>query len=405
MWRRLAGTHADPGVILGWRTHRYSICEIWWFPTTRLAPGDSSKSDTTISEDYSQLGILRDAVTELAQPARVAVLRRRSAWVSASICWASSAKRGNAVAADGGALALFYLAKTEFQLGDTTRRSPVSRRQGGRVRRRPVPDLRRRSAALPWAMLQEAMDILDNIFGASRANGRVHLPARCHGGGARWQSEEVIALYNRALRYDDRASRVRCLVWRWRAIAAATTNAHLQTVRTSRRLLPDPRRDADQSGNGLRRPQCITTTAQACYKRILDVFPDHPRARSVHERCLGVGRHVFYDEESARQQRTSESGAEHFGHRFRTVGPQPQLPAEDGHRHAGRSGAHHRERSCCRARISAKRRLHRNPRDAAFQGLGAGQVRPISSANRIRRWTCRICRPTSRRCSIDRSPT
>lgn len=54
-----------------------------------FGPSEIRQICTTISEDYSQLGILRDAVTELAQGTYVS---QRCDWGSASICWANSAK-------------------------------------------------------------------------------------------------------------------------------------------------------------------------------------------------------------------------------------------------------------------------------------------------------------------------
>ena len=40
--------------------------------------------------------------------------------------------------------------------------------------------------------------------------------------------------------------------------------------------------------------------AQACYKRVLDVFPDHPRAKLYLKDASASGS-VYYDEDSARQ--------------------------------------------------------------------------------------------------------
>ena len=73
---------------------------------------------TAIAEDYSQYGVLRDAVGELEAREEPHARRRRSGWASASTCWAGIARRSKRCSsADGGALAHFYLGKSQFALG------------------------------------------------------------------------------------------------------------------------------------------------------------------------------------------------------------------------------------------------------------------------------------------------
>ena len=78
--------------------------------------------------------------------------------------------------------------------------------------------------------------------------------------------------------------------------------------------------------------------ARQCYQRILDVFPNHGRAR-LFFKDADASRDMYYDEDARRRQDRLSQVLEHSGHRFRTVGPQPQLPAKDGHHDARRSDA------------------------------------------------------------------
>ena len=70
--------------------------------------------------------------------------------------------------------------------------------------------------------------------------------------------------------------------------------------------------------------------AQQCYQRILEIFPTNNRARLFLKDAAGLGRHVLR-RRRPEAPRPDEPGAERPGERFRAVGPQPQLPAKDGH--------------------------------------------------------------------------
>ena len=81
-----------------------------------------------------------------------------------------------------------------------------------------------------------ALATLDALVRCRRANGRVSLPARQHGGADGWQPRRG----HRAAgtrRAADRCMPERCLAWRWKTIDTATTSC-LGVLRTRCRPFP-----------------------------------------------------------------------------------------------------------------------------------------------------------------------
>ena len=123
--------------------------------------------------------------------------------------------------------------------------------------------------------------------------------------------------------------RAPCSDWPWRTIAAATTKRPWSCISVggpvsgaigsllNLGILYEDRQQYE------RRRQC--------YQRILESYPSHRAARLCSSRMLRP-RATCSTMKTPSEARPHEPGARHSGHRFRTVGPQPQLPAKDGHR-------------------------------------------------------------------------
>ncbi len=263
-----------------------------------FGPSEIRKICTTISEDYSQLGILRDAVTELAQATERSPAQAVRLGVSQYLLGKFSEAWETLSHADGGALALFFLAKTEFQLlryDDAIAHFAAAKGAGydGDQCQISTAEVLRYQGKL-----QEAMDILDNIFGPAEQTAEYNYQRGATVAGRDGHTEEVSRLYNRALQYDDRhpgalfglalesdrrGADDHALQMYERA--ASCFPAHIGTL-INLGIVYEDRNDF--------------TKAQACYKRVLDVFPDHPRARLYMKDASASG-NVFYDEDSARQ--------------------------------------------------------------------------------------------------------
>jgi DNA-directed RNA polymerase subunit alpha len=263
-----------------------------------FGPQDIRQICRMVSDDYSQLGVLRDAVGELAQ----ATDRSPAQAVRLGVCQYLIGKFNEAKEilshADGGALAHFYLAKTNFQLNNFAKamehfEAAKTAGYDADLCQIAIAEVKRYQGKL-----QEAMDILDNIFGPAEQTAEYNYQRGATVSAQGGNYEEVQRLYNRALQYDEqhpgalfglalendrKGSETDAL--RLYERAASCFPAHVGTLVNLGVLYED----RNEYGK-----------AQACYKRILDVYPDDPRARLYIKDAAASG-NVYFDEDAARQ--------------------------------------------------------------------------------------------------------
>ena len=263
-----------------------------------FGPAEIAQICKTIAEDYSQLGVLKDSVGELAQVPE----RSPAQAVRLGVCQYLIGKFQDAADtlshADGGALALYYLAKASFQLQDCEgslkhfEAAKAAGYDGDQCQVAATEVLRYQGK------LQEAMDILDNIFGPSEQTAEYNYQRGATVASLDGNFEEVLRLYNRAIQYDDqhpgalfglayendrKGNDAEALQLYERA--ASCFPAHVGTL-VNLGIMYEDRNDFGK--------------AQACYKRVLDVFPAHDRAQLYMKDAAASG-NVYYDEDSARQ--------------------------------------------------------------------------------------------------------
>lgn len=263
-----------------------------------FGPNEIRQICSTISEDYSQLGILRDAVNELSQMAERSPAQAVRLGVSQFLLGKFHEALQTLSHADGGALALYYLGKTKFQLGQYD--EAVAHFASAKTAGYDADQCQIATAEVLryQGKLQEAMDILDNIFGPAEQTSEYNYQRGATVAVRDGHTEEVSRLYNRALQYDERhpgALFGLALESDRRGMdeqalqmyerAASCFPAHVGTL-INLGVIYEDRNEFPK--------------AQACYKRVLDVFPDHPRARLYMKDASASG-NVFYDEDSARQ--------------------------------------------------------------------------------------------------------
>ncbi|GAB5406727.1 MAG: DNA-directed RNA polymerase subunit alpha C-terminal domain-containing protein [Aureliella sp.] len=269
-----------------------------------FGPSEIQQICKTISEDYSQLGVLRDAVGELAQMPERSPAQAVRLGVSQYLIGKFGDAREMLSHADGSALAQFYLAKSCFQLSffeEALSNFDAAKTSGY------DPDACQVACAEVFryqGKLKEAMDILDNIFGPFEQTAEylyqrgATVAALATVDARESGTEEVLRLYNRALQCDDnhpgalfglalehdrKGNDIEALNLYERA--ASCFPAHIGTL-INLGVIYEDRNDFAK--------------AQACYKRVLDVFPDHPRARLYMKDASASG-NVQYDEDAARQ--------------------------------------------------------------------------------------------------------
>ena len=214
---------------------------------------------------------------------------------------------------------------------------------------------------------------------------------------------EVVALFERAVEADGRHAGA--------LFGLALENDRrgndetaLDLYQRAAATFPDARRHAAEPGHAVRRSRSSSTGPSCATSASSMSYPDHPRARLL---LQGRRRPRATCSTTKRPSAGSDrlaAGAQHPGHRFRAVGPQPQLPAEDGHSDARRPDPHAPSRNCWRARTSARRRSSKSATCCTRKGLELGQFAAEKARARTGRRSGDACRPTSRPCSNGRSP-
>ncbi len=212
---------------------------------------------------------------------------------------------------------------------------------------------------------------------------------------------EVVALFERAVDVDPNHPAA-LFGLAWKTTAAATTK--WPSTCTSDRSPSFPPSVGNLLNLGLLyEDRQQYDRAQQCYQRILDAYPNHHPGTVVPQGRRGLGRHVLR-RRRPKEARPDEPGAQRAGERLRTVGPQPQLPAEDGHQDLGRSGPLHRARPAGQQELR-RNFAGRNSRDARLQGAQPGPIGHGKGRAGADVRARNSCRPTNRPCSTGRSPT
>ncbi len=263
-----------------------------------FGPSEIQQICRTISEDYTQLGILRDSVGELQQIADRSPAQSVRLGVCQYLVGRFAEAKDTLTHSDGSALAQLYLGKTCFQLElyeESVRYYQAAKTAGydGDLCQIGIAEVYRYSGRL-----QESMNLLDNIFGPSEQTSEYLYQRGSTVSAIGGNDSEVLALYNRALQIDDHHP------------GALFGLAH-----------ENDRRGNDYEAQGLyeRAASCFPAhigtlinlgiiyedrneynKAQACYKRVLDVFPDHERARLYLKDASASGS-VLYDEETQKR--------------------------------------------------------------------------------------------------------
>ena len=263
-----------------------------------FGPSEIEQLLGAIGEDYSQFGVLRDAVSELESRED----RSPAAAVRLGVCYYVLGKYRLATetlaAADGGALAQFYLGKSRFALGDYAEaaKAYAAARVAGYN-----PDhcsLATAEALRYGRDAKKALELLDKLSGAVEQTADYLYQRGATVAALGGNPTEVIALFERAVEVDgrhagalfglamenDRRGNDDTALQLYQR-SAATFPTHVGTL-LNLGVLYEDRQQFDR--------------AQTCYQRILDTHPDHERARLYMKDASASG-NVMFDEEAQRR--------------------------------------------------------------------------------------------------------
>ncbi|MBP86089.1 MAG: RNA polymerase subunit alpha domain protein [Planctomycetaceae bacterium] len=264
-----------------------------------FGPNEVGRLASTISKDYSQFQVLRDAVGELESRED----RSPATAVRLGVCYNLLGRFRTAAetlaAADGGAVAQFHLGKCHFALENYGQ--ALQAYASAKVAGYNGDDCALAiSEALRYKGDREgAMKALDDLFGPIEQTAEYLYQRGATVASVGGNPAEVVALYERAvesgvkhpgalfglaLENDRRGNDMVALDLYQRA--AGCFPSHLGALLNLGLMYEDQQR---------------YERAQMCYQRILDVFPAHDRAR-LFFRDTVASRDMFYDEEAQKRQ-------------------------------------------------------------------------------------------------------
>ena len=360
-----------------------------------------------IADDYQQFGVLRDAVAELeVREDRTPGRRGAAGRVPVPARPLSPGDRN----ADDRPTAARWPTSTSARASSPSATTPRrSRRyaagQDGRLQRR---RLRAGHGRGPCATPGDAEEVAGSARQAvrrRRADGRVPVSARGDGRGAGRQSDRSDRAASSGPSKSDADAPGRAVrPGPARTTAAATTKPPVSS--TSGPPSSFPRNVGTLINLGLLYEDSQQfERAQQCYQRDARRRIPTTRGPGCTSRTPTPRATCSTTKRPSRRQDRLAPDAQHAGHRLRALGPQPQLPAEDGHPDARRPDARRPSRSCWPARISARRRWSKSARCCTPRAWSWASSPPTKWQEEPAFEPDVDERPTSRPCSSGRSPT
>ncbi|NND99504.1 MAG: tetratricopeptide repeat protein [Pirellulaceae bacterium] len=263
-----------------------------------FGPADVGEIRTAITENYGHFGELRDAVNEMETNESLSPASK----TKKGVCQFLLGKFGDALqtlmAADGSAMALFYQARCQFELGnyedaivayESAQKSGYNEDQC----RIGIAESHRYAGRV-----EEAMAILDNIFGPAEQTADYMYQRAATVSAVGGRLDEAIALYERAVQTDENHAGA--------LFGLALENDRLGNDEESLNLYERAAK-AFPTGIGalvnlglIYEDNNQFDKAQGCYKRILDSYPDHPQTRLYMKDASATG-NMLYDEEAQRR--------------------------------------------------------------------------------------------------------
>ena len=252
-----------------------------------------------ISDDSSKIGILRDAVGEL----ELREMMSPADWVRLGVCQYVRGQYTKALEAlqkgDGGALAHFYLGKAHFVL-ENFAESIVSYEAAQSAGYDADTCALARAEALRYqGNAEEAMKILDTLFGPVEQTGEYLYQRGATVSAVGGNPTEVVALYERAVEVDPqhagalfglamendrRGNDERALQLYERSVNRFP--AHIGSL-LNLGVLYEDMEEYEKALN--------------CYQRILEVYPNHQRA-SLFLRDAKTSQDMYFDEEAQKRR-------------------------------------------------------------------------------------------------------
>ena len=263
-----------------------------------FGPSDVEMIRTTIAGNYGHFAELRDAVGEMEVDESLTPAAKTKMGVCQFLLGRFKLALQTLSAADGGALALFYIARCHFELGRYEEATEAYQQAQKSGYQEDECNIRIAESYRYSGRVEEAMALLDNIFGPSEQTAEYMYQRAATVTLIGGRDEEAIKYYQRAVATDDNHSGA--------LFGLALENERMGNDEEALRLYERAAK-AFPTGIGalinlglIYEDQNEFNKAQACYKRILDAYPDHPQAQLYMKDAAATG-NMLYDEEAQRR--------------------------------------------------------------------------------------------------------
>lgn len=263
-----------------------------------FGPSDVATIRQAVSENYGHFGELRDAVAEMESDEASSPALRTKMGACQFLLGKFSEALDTLCSADGSAMALFYQARCQFELGsyeDAIVAYEQAQKSGYNEDQCNIGIAEAHRYA---GRVEDALSILDNIFGPSEQTADYMYQRAATVAAVGGRMEEALALYQRAVNTDEHHAGA--------LFGLALENDRLGKDDESLALYERAAK-AFPTGIGvlinlglIYEDNNQFDKAQMCYKRILDCYPDHPQTRLYMKDAAATG-NMLYDEEAQRR--------------------------------------------------------------------------------------------------------
>ncbi len=263
-----------------------------------FGPSDVASIRSAVSENYGHFGELRDAVSEMEADDALSPAGKTKMGVCQFLLGKFSDALRTLQSADGSAMALYYQARCLFELGryeDAIAAYEQAQKSGYNEDQCKIGIAEAHRYA---GHVEEAMNILDNIFGPTEQTADYMYQRAATVAAVGGRMDEALALYQRAVNTDENHAGA--------LFGLALENDRMGNDQEALNLYERAAK-AFPTGIGvlinlglIYEDNNQFDKAQACYKRILDCYPDHPRTRLYMKDAAATG-NMLYDEEAQRR--------------------------------------------------------------------------------------------------------
>ncbi len=264
-----------------------------------FGPADIEKITRVIEEDLTQLALLKDAVQELQQTPDLSPATQTRLGVCLYLLGRFQESESALRQGDGGALAQYYLGKASFQLDQFDRAIEFYNAAEKAGYTSEWCQLSRAEALRYLGRKEEALQILDNIFGPVEQHPEYPYQRAATLASIGGNLPEVIALYQRALQHNpkhggalfglaleyDRMGSDQSAFELYQK-GASVIPSHIGTL-LNLGLMYEDRNDYNR--------------AQGCYRRVLETCPNHSVAKMYLKDAVAGGPESI-DEATQQQQ-------------------------------------------------------------------------------------------------------